>query len=99
MRAKTIRRRTRRNPREPNERRPPSERQVAEELKVIALILDAVRATTITAQAALESTSVDIDSNVACCLRRNVSDRLRDVMERVGRLFRAHGGSPPERLL
>ncbi len=68
-------------------------------LKLIALMLDAIVATTITAQAALESTSVDIDSSVACCLRRNISDRLRDVMERVGTLFRAHGGLPPERLL
>jgi hypothetical protein len=99
MRAKITLRRTRRGPRQANEHRRPSERLVAEELKLIALMLDAIVATTITAQAALESTSVDIDSNVACCLRRNVSDRLREVMARVGKLFRAHGGSVPERLL
>lgn len=99
MRAKITRRRVRRSPPKSNERRrSPTERHVVEELKLIALTLEAVLATTITAQTALESMSVDVDSDIACCLRRNVSDQITGLMEKLGSLIKLHGGALPERL-
>lgn len=65
---------------------------------LVTLTLEAVLATTITAQAALEAVCADVDSDIACCLRRNVSDRISEVMEKLGKLIRVHGGSLPERL-
>jgi len=71
---------------------PPQKHELVQQLTRVALRLEGVRATCVTVQVALEEQAADYDVDFACCLGRNVSDPISELIEGIGELVVRLGG-------
>jgi len=71
-------------------------RELFDQLVEAALRLETTRATCITVQVALEGRMADDDVEFARCLRRNVSDPIGSLIEKLSKLVAQLGGVVPE---